>query len=377
MRCARTQDGVRSSGSRGSFALLVLGMLAAILRFARDRRARLRSRSSAWASSSTSDWDPVNEQFGALRPDLRHARHLADRAADRRSGELRHRAVPHRAVRRPGCDARSAPRSSCWPAIPSIIYGMWGLFVFAPLFADYVQPCLISTLGHVPGLAALFAGPPIGIGMLTAGLILSIMVIPFIAAVMRDVFEIVPPMLEGVRLCAGRHHLGGRVARGAAVHQDRRGRRHHARPGPRARRDHGGDLRDRQRAPALGLAASRPATASPRRSPTNSPRRSATCTSPSLIELGLILFAITLVVLALSKLLLMRLARREGGAPERDEHRQRTNPTYRAPQAHQRVDAARLRAGDRCSACSGWSGSSRRCCTKAARRSCARRCSRR
>jgi phosphate transport system permease protein len=81
-------------------------------------------------------------------------------------------------------------------AIPSIIYGMWGLFVFAPLFAQYVQPALINTLGAIPYAGALFAGPPMGIGMFTSGLILSIMVIPFITAVMRDVFELVPPMLK-------------------------------------------------------------------------------------------------------------------------------------------------------------------------------------
>ena len=81
-------------------------------------------------------------------------------------------------------------------AIPSIIYGMWGLFVFVPLFQTHLQPVLINTLGNVPFFGALFAGPPIGIGMFTAGLILSIMVIPFITAVMRDVFEIVPPMLK-------------------------------------------------------------------------------------------------------------------------------------------------------------------------------------
>jgi phosphate transport system permease protein len=73
---------------------------------------------------------------------------------------------------------------------------MGGLFVFAPLFQTYVQPVLINTLGNVPGLGKLFAGPPFGIGMLTAGLILSIMVIPFITAVMRDVFELVQPLLK-------------------------------------------------------------------------------------------------------------------------------------------------------------------------------------
>jgi phosphate transport system permease protein len=80
--------------------------------------------------------------------------------------------------------------------IPSIIYGIWGLFVFAPFLQDTLQPFLISTLGNVPGLGALFAGPPYGIGMLTAGLILAIMVLPFITSISRDVFDAVPPVLK-------------------------------------------------------------------------------------------------------------------------------------------------------------------------------------
>jgi len=80
--------------------------------------------------------------------------------------------------------------------VPSIIYGMWGLFVFAPLFAEYVQPALANTLGQVPVIGNLFSGPMMGIGMLTAGIILSVMIIPFIASVMRDVFEVVPPVLK-------------------------------------------------------------------------------------------------------------------------------------------------------------------------------------
>ena len=80
--------------------------------------------------------------------------------------------------------------------VPSIIYGMWGLFIFAPLFADYVQPVLAKTLGVVPVIGVLFRGPMMGIGILTAGLILSVMIIPFIASVMRDVFEVVPEVLK-------------------------------------------------------------------------------------------------------------------------------------------------------------------------------------
>ena len=81
-------------------------------------------------------------------------------------------------------------------AVPSIIYGTFGLFIFAPLFADYIQPALAATLGQIPGLGILFSGAFNGIGILCAGLILAMMVLPFIASVMRDVFEIVPPVLK-------------------------------------------------------------------------------------------------------------------------------------------------------------------------------------
>jgi len=80
--------------------------------------------------------------------------------------------------------------------IPSIIYGIWGLFVFAPFMQEYVQPGLIAVFGNIPGLSTLFAGPPYGIGTLTASLILAIMVLPFISSISRDVFETVPPMLK-------------------------------------------------------------------------------------------------------------------------------------------------------------------------------------
>ena len=80
--------------------------------------------------------------------------------------------------------------------VPSIIYGIWGLFVFAPLFAKHVQPYLQTAFGDVPVIGGWFAGPPIGIGILTAGIVLSLMVIPFVASVMRDVFETVPPQLK-------------------------------------------------------------------------------------------------------------------------------------------------------------------------------------
>jgi phosphate transport system permease protein len=77
-------------------------------------------------------------------------------------------------------------------AIPSIIYGMWGLFVFAPFMSDYVQPLLSSLGGDLP----FFQGSPMGIGILTAGIILAIMILPFISSVVRDVFKMVPPVLK-------------------------------------------------------------------------------------------------------------------------------------------------------------------------------------
>lgn len=81
-------------------------------------------------------------------------------------------------------------------AIPSIVYGMWGLMVFGPILARFVQQPLQAVLGGVPYFGALVTGPPVGIGILSAGIILAIMIVPFIASVMRDVFEVTPPMLK-------------------------------------------------------------------------------------------------------------------------------------------------------------------------------------
>ncbi|HTT01851.1 MAG TPA: phosphate ABC transporter permease subunit PstC [Steroidobacteraceae bacterium] len=81
-------------------------------------------------------------------------------------------------------------------AVPSIIFGIWGLFVLAPILQESVQPWLIAHLGPLPSVGSLFRGPPFGIGVLTAGLVLAIMVLPFISSVMRDVFETVPDVLK-------------------------------------------------------------------------------------------------------------------------------------------------------------------------------------
>lgn len=196
-------------------------------------------------------------------------------------------------------------------AIPSIIYGMWGLFVFAPVFQSTVQPWIIATLGNVPGIGALFSGPPMGIGMLTAGIILGIMVIPFITAVMRDVFEIAPPMLKestyalgattwevvwkvvlpytkigvvgGIMLGLGRA-LGETMAVTFVI-----GNAHE-----------------------LSLSLLAPGNSIASALANEFTEAVEDIYSSALIELGLILFLITSIVLALSKLLLARLAKREG-----------------------------------------------------------------
>jgi phosphate transport system permease protein len=143
----------------------------------------------------SSDWDPVNDKFGALIPIF---------GTLVTSGIALFIAIPvsfgialfltelsPRILRRPLGIA-----IELLAGIPSIIYGMWGLFVFAPLFADYIEPWINRHIGTMHYIGPFFSGPPMGIGILTAGIILSIMVIPFIASVMRDVFDVVPSMLK-------------------------------------------------------------------------------------------------------------------------------------------------------------------------------------
>ena len=143
----------------------------------------------------TQSWNPVTEQFGALAP-------IYGTLATSLIAMLI--AVPVGLMvaffltelcpmwlRRP-----IAIAIELLAGIPSIIYGIWGLFVFAPFMQQYVQPLLISAFGHNPVLSTLFEGPPYGIGMLTAGLILAIMVLPFITSISRDVFDAVPPVLK-------------------------------------------------------------------------------------------------------------------------------------------------------------------------------------
>jgi len=176
------------------FALLVFSILGAIL-VSLLAGSTLSLEKYGVAFLWREDWDPVREQFGALVPIygtlLTSFIALAIGVPVSFGIALFLTELSPPWLKRPLGTA-----IELLAAIPSIIYGMWGLFVFTPLFQAHLQPWLIGTLGGVPGLGVLFEGPPLGIGMLTAGLILSIMVIPFITAVMRDVFELVPPMLK-------------------------------------------------------------------------------------------------------------------------------------------------------------------------------------
>src|SRR6201997_187973 len=195
--------------------------------------------------------------------------------------------------------------------IPSIIYGIWGLFVFAPFLQQYVQPAIISAFGNIPVLSTLFAGPPFGIGMLTASLILAIMVLPFITSISRDVFEAVPPVLKEAAYGIG--CTKWEVTRNVVL--------------PYARVGVIGGI-------MLGLGLALGETMAVTFVIGNAHRISASLLAPattisatianeftealgdlytsSLIALGLILFVITFIVLAAARYMLMRIERRVG-----------------------------------------------------------------
>ena len=130
--------------------------------------------------------------------------------------------------------------------IPSIIYGMWGLFIFAPFFSTHIQPLLIEKLSPLPFIGALFKGAPMGIGIFTASVILAIMIIPYIASVMRDVFSVTPPHAQRISLWLRGNHLGSRTLCRAALYQNRRYWRHHFGLRASIRRNHGRDICNRQ-----------------------------------------------------------------------------------------------------------------------------------
>src|SRR6185295_6416678 len=177
-----------------SFAFLVFSILAAIL-ISLMVGSQLTLEKYGFSFISSTDWDPVQEKFGALVPVYGTVvtsliAMLIGVPVSLGIAIFLTEICPH-SLRRPIGTA-----IELLAGIPSIIYGIWGLFVFAPFLQATLQPWLISLFGGIPVLSSLFAGPPYGIGVLTAGLILAIMVLPFITAVTRDVFLTVPPVLK-------------------------------------------------------------------------------------------------------------------------------------------------------------------------------------
>ena len=183
--------------------------LAGHRRLAGDREVRPR------LPHRRSDWDPVAGRVRRPGDDLRHAGHLADRAGDRGAGELRHRAVPHRAVAGLAASARWARRSSCWRPCLASSTACGACSCSARSCRTYVQQPLQTRLRPdvpLPRRAVLRARRWASASS-SAGIILAIMIIPFIASVMRDVFEVDAAAAQGVGLRARLHHLGSGVAR--------------------------------------------------------------------------------------------------------------------------------------------------------------------
>ncbi len=181
-------------GATRFFTLLVLGLLAAIIvTLAVGSLPALRAYGLSFYS--TAEWNPVTEVFGGIVPILGTliTSLLAMLIAVPISFGIAiflTQIAPNWMKRPLGITIELLA------AVPSIIYGMWGLFVLAPFLGAHVYPWINDYLGAIPGIGVLFQGPPIGIGVLTAGIILAIMVIPFTSSVMRDVFEVVPPLLK-------------------------------------------------------------------------------------------------------------------------------------------------------------------------------------
>ncbi len=258
----------------------------------------------------TEVWNPVTEQFGALAPIYGTlvtsiiAMAIAVPVGLMVAFFLTELCPP--ILRRP-----IAIAIELLAGIPSIIYGIWGLFVFAPFLQKYVQPPLIDAFANVPVFNSLFAGPPYGIGILTAGLILAIMVLPFVTAISRDVFDAVPPVLKEAAYGVG--CTTWEVFRNVVLPYTRVG-------------VIGGCM--------LGLGRALGETMAVTFVIGNAHKVSASILAPgttisasianefteavgdlytsSLIALGLILFVITFIVLALARYMLMRIQRRIG-----------------------------------------------------------------
>lgn len=193
LRRLRVSDSVFHGLTRGA-AFLVLALLSGVI-LSLVMGAAPALGEFGFSFFVVEDWNPVTEKFGALAPVYGTlvtsfiAMLIAVPVGLMIAFFLTEMCPP--VLRRPIGIA-----IELLAGIPSIIYGIWGLFIFAPFLQQYIQPFLIETFGNIPVLGTIFEGPPYGIGMLTAGLILAIMVLPFVTSISRDVFDAVPPVLK-------------------------------------------------------------------------------------------------------------------------------------------------------------------------------------
>ncbi len=290
-------------------AVTVLALLAGVM------IALLHGSLPAWRAFGlnfliTESWNPVTEKFGALAPiygtivtstiamligvpiSLGIAIFLTEICPDRLRRTI-------------------GTSIELLAGIPSIIYGIWGLFVFAPWFQVHVQPLLIDIFADVPVLNQLFAGPPYGIGMLTAGLILAIMVLPFITSITREVFETVPPVLKEAAYGIGCTRW--EVMRRVVIPYTRVGIIGGVMPGlGRALGETMAVTFVIGNAHKIFPSILAPGTTISAVIANEFTEAVGDLYTASLIALGLILFFITFVVLAAARLMLMRMARQEG-----------------------------------------------------------------
>ena len=291
----------------GTVVLVMLALAAAALSMLWGGRDALLSQ--GWRFFFTADWNPVENRYGALAPIYGTivtaviAMIIAVPISFGIAFFLTE--VAPRWIRGPVASA-----IELLAAIPSIIYGMWGLFVLVPVMTEYVTPWLNQYLGAIPGLGMLFRGPPLGIGTLTAGFVLAIMVIPFITSVMREVFLTVPTRLKESAYALGstKWEVSWDIVlpytRSAVI---------------------GGIFLGLGRALGETMAVAFVVGNSVRLSPSllepgttiaaliaNDFGEATETYRSALLLLGFVLFVVTFVVLAIARLMLMRLSRKEG-----------------------------------------------------------------
>jgi phosphate transport system permease protein len=180
-------------------AAVVAALLAAATLFATVIAIALDSRTAIkafgiWGFLKSSEWDPVTQTFGAF-PFIIGTLVSSALAMILAVPVSFGTAVFITEIAPSWFKRPVAGAIELLAAIPSIVYGLWGLLVFAPIFSN-VEPWISNTIGNVPGIGVLFQGPPMGIGMLTAGIVLAIMILPYISSIMRDVFLVVPSSLR-------------------------------------------------------------------------------------------------------------------------------------------------------------------------------------